>query len=447
MKLLVVSPDYASHYYPLSALAREWQARGGEAVVAAGPGLAARIERDGLRRLDLPLGAGRNPGLARPEEQPGDEGANLRAFLAATEQGMTATLRYQALRRRHDLLWEPEQVAARLAELLRAEKPELVVADQLAYGATLALRALRQPYVGLLPGHPSALPEGDGLFGYPPTHPPGVRADALALATLRDLSAAVDAAFTRGWNATLLALRPDAASVASAFAARSPLLTLVAYPDELRAGRHLRGPRVEYVGPLVREEPLDARLRRRLAGGRRPTVYVALGSFLSARADVLARLVAGVRLLGARGVVAHGTAPRSALGTLPPDWVVEETLPQPAVLRHCELVLCHGGNNTGMEALEAGVPVLAAPFASDQFAGAEDVRRAGIGDAVDPNRMLPEEIAWRSRLLLEGAAAARAAELGRRLRARPGAAAACDLLEDVLGTGGAGGGTRLVAAG
>jgi zeaxanthin glucosyltransferase len=435
MKLLAVVPDYASHAYPFVAVGREWARRGGEVVVATGPATAPLVEEAGLRWTELALGAGRNGGVARPEDQPGEEAGHLQAFLDATRAGMVATLRHQADRRLSDLLWEPGLVARRLRRVLAEERPDVVVSDHLAFGATLALRALARPYVGLLPGHPSALPEGDEVFGFPTLRPPRPAATAPELAVLRDHCAEVSARFTHRWNAALAALAPHARPVAGALGARSPLLTLVAYPEELRRGRHRGLPRVQYVGPLVREERLDEELRRRLRRGGGPLVYVALGSFLSARADVLARIAAALRLLGARAVIAHGTADPAALGPVGRGWIVRPSVPQPAVLPHCDLVVCHGGNNTVMEALAAGVPVLAAPFSTDQFAGAEDLRRAGLGDAVDPNRALPEELAWRSRLLLGGPAAPSAAALGERLRSRPGPAAAATALASVAEAG------------
>ena len=82
--------------------------------------------------------------------------------------------------------------------------------------------------------------------------------------------------------------------------------------------------------------------------------------------------------------IATGATDSQALGALPSSWVVREHLPQVAALEACDIVVCHGGNNTVTEALTAGLPVLAAPFSTDQFAGAEDLRRAGLGDADRP---------------------------------------------------------------
>ena len=100
-----------------------------------------------------------------------------------------------------------------------------------------------------------------------------------------------------------------------------------------------------------------------------------------------------------------------------------------AAIAGCDVVVCHGGNNTVMEALTAGVPVLAGPFSSDQFVAAEDLRRGGVGDAFAPNRAGEVELAARITGLVEGPARDRAAALGQRLRERPGAARAWELID------------------
>ena len=92
-------------------------------------------------------------------------------------------------------------------------------------------------------------------------------------------------------------------------------------------------------------------------------------------------------------------------------------------------MICHGGNNTVTEALWAGVPLLVSPFSTDQFAGAEDVRRAGVGDVFDPNTTAPEEIASRALRVLAGPAPQRAATLAFTLRERFGPRHASRLVE------------------
>jgi zeaxanthin glucosyltransferase len=428
LRALIVSPDYASHYLPLSALGQALAARGHEVAVATGPSLAGRVRGDGFEHHELALGPASNPGLLRASEQPAGEAARLQAFLDATRAGMIATLRVQAELRRHDLLWRPEAVTRRLREILAEARPTLVVSDQLAFGATLALSALEQPYVSFHPGHPSALPGPGELFGFPAHRPAEFAADPDELEDLRSLCAGVSARFTDTFNATLRELNPRAVPVASALSATSPLLTLLNYPAELGGHRRSLLPRTaRFIGASVRRDPTphgEPQADRAL-----PRVYVSLGSFLSARSDVLRRIVEAFRGKPVRLVVAAGVTPPAALGDLPAGWHVASYLPQPKVLRSCDLAICHGGNNTVTEALWAGVPLLVCPFSTDQFAGAEDVRRAGLGDVFDPNHASPTEIADRAARVLAGDAPRRAAALGARLREAAGPPLATRLVE------------------
>ena len=73
MTLLVISPDYASHLYPLATLATAWQAEGERVVVATGAATDAVVRAFGYDREHLQLGRGSNPGVIRAEEQPPGE--------------------------------------------------------------------------------------------------------------------------------------------------------------------------------------------------------------------------------------------------------------------------------------------------------------------------------------------------------------------------------------
>jgi SLT domain-containing protein len=81
-----------------------------------------------------------------------------------------------------------------------------------------------------------------------------------------------------------------------------------------------------------------------------------------------------------------------------------------------------------MEALTAGLPVVALPFSTDQFAVAADLVDARVGVAVDPNRATADDLAAAIRLALSPATRARAAAVGRALRREPGHERAAGLL-------------------
>ena len=117
------------------------------------------------------------------------------------------------------------------------------------------------------------------------------------------------------------------------------------------------------------------------------------------------------------------------LGTIPSNWIVSDYLPQPALIRTSDLVITHGGNNTVTEALTAGVPMLVGPLSTDQFSAAADIESAGLGAGFDPNFDDPDTITDLAHEVFEGDVPARAAELGRELRAHPGPEIAASLVE------------------
>lgn len=418
MTALLVTPDYVSHYLPLSAVGSALRDAGRDVVVATGAGLRGRVLADGFGHVELRLGAASN---ARTETDAGDRAT--RDFLSVTHEGMVATLEHQAGRRLHDLLWDPERVTGRLGEIVDDLRPELVLSDHLAFGASLALRALGVPYTAFLPGHPCQLPPPGHVFGYPARRPEGF-AEEHELAALRALCDRASRVFTRRFNETLLELAPDAQPVESAFAAIAPRGTLVNYPARL-AGSPV-APGATLVGSCVRDESGNPELEA--LERRRPRAYVALGSFLSARSDVLRTIAAALREADLGAVIASGVTPPAELGPLPEDWLVRPHLPQVAALRGCDVAICHGGNNTAMEALTAGMPVVALPFSTDQFAVAADLVDAGLGAALDPNRATAHDLAAAVRLALSPATTSRAAAIGRALRRAPGHERAARLL-------------------
>jgi MGT family glycosyltransferase len=427
---LVISPDYASHYYGLAALGH---AAPGRVVVATGPALRGRVQADGFGFEPLQLGAGHNDGTSGAGGSTDAEQAHLDAFFAATRAGMVATVSYQVRARERDMLWRPEHVLAQLGPILERVRPRHVIVDQLAFGATLALRALERRFVAFLPSHPCQLPPFGEPDGFPARFPRELTPEPSELMALRALCERQTRRFTRTYNATLARLNPLAAPVREAVSAPAPDLTLVAYPAELAPDAERPG--VALVGSVIRRDSPCAALREGLTRRRAdlPTVYVSLGTFLSARTDVLAAIADALRSLSVNVVLVTGVSDPGHLGPVPDHWHVTRSTAQVDALSMCDAVICHGGNNTVMEALTHGLPVLAGPMSSDQFVAAEDLRRGGVGDAFDPNRASAEEIAGRVSALLQGPAHERAQALGRRLRERPGAVQAWQRIEQSHG--------------
>lgn len=422
MTVLVISPDYASHLLPLATLATAWQESGERVVVATGPATDTVVTEFGFERVDLRLGRGSNPGVIRAEDQPRGEDEALRGFFAATRVGAVETLAFQSRARLDDLLWAPLDVARAVHRVVDRVRPDHVLVDHLAFSARLALLAAGVPHADVVLGHPSALVVGDEVYGYPPAWPRRVRPDAEALAGLRRLCEQVRNRFTADWNAALTALDPGATASADAFAERGDLL-LLNYPSALHPPERTRllGEHA-FLGSAVREERGDPEVTDWLAASDAPLVYVSLGSFLSVRSDVLARIAEALRGLDVRVALAAGSTPVEELGEVPRSWLVRPFLPQVTLLRGAALAVSHGGNNSVTEALTAAVPLLLLPLSTDQFAGAAAVEEAGLGEALDPNAASAVELRAAARRLLALPPTSRGAlaALSRELVADPG---------------------------
>ncbi|GGI45004.1 UDP:flavonoid glycosyltransferase YjiC (YdhE family) [Agromyces flavus] len=434
MTLLVISPDYASHLLPLATLATAWRDRGERVVVASGPATAGIADAFGLERRDLRLGRGSNPGVITADAQPVDEGASLRGFFAATREGAVATLRYQASERLTDLMWQPVESARATQRIVEEVDPDAVLVDHLAFSARLGLATAGVPYGDVVLGHPSALPVGDEVYGFPPDWPAAFSPDPDDLAALRALCERVSERFAEEWNRAAHELDPSFPATEDAFAEHGPLV-LYNSPSELvdDARRALLPPH-RFLGSALRDESEDREVGEWVEEAGR-FAYVSFGSFLSVRGDVLRRVADALRSVGLRAAVATGSADPRELGDLPADWLVRPYLPQVRLLRAASVAVTHGGNNSVTEALGCGVPLVVLPFSTDQFAGAAALERSGFGTALDPNAATADELAraLRHALDLGPEPRARLEELAAAQAVRPGPDVALDALDDTLG--------------
>jgi zeaxanthin glucosyltransferase len=418
--LLIVSPDYASHALPLLTIGQAWQRRGHRVVVATGPAMAPLVRSVGMEHTELIMSRGSNAGVIRTQQARDAEAHSLEAFFEATRRGMVETLRYQAEQRATDLLWRPQQVARRTMRIVETHAPDTILVDHLAFAATIGLRAQGVPYGDVVLGHPTALPVGDELYGVPSAWPPTLNPDLVELESLRATARGVSEAFTMAYNETLRAVAPAVDPVDDAFRAHGDLV-LYNYPAALHGPvRAARLPRHVFLGSAVRHEASDPDVLEWLSSpDQRPLVVVSLGTFLSARGDVLTRIAAALRKVDVRVAIAIGPNSIADLGPVPVDWLVRTSLPQVALLEHAALLVTHGGNNSVTEALNFGVPMLVLPFSTDQFDGAAAIERGLAGVALDPNGASRPLIAGAVRGLLRRPPPAPEL-IGGLLRAQPG---------------------------
>ncbi len=124
----------------------------------------------------------------------------------------------------------------------------------------------------------------------------------------------------------------------------------------------------------------------------RPLVYLTLGTVVSTD-EVLRPVAEGLGALDVDVLLALGSAHGANLGPLPPNVHVEAFVDQPAVLRHADLAVHHGGSGTILGALIHGTRQVLVPKGADQFWNADLMARAGLAAVLEPSHVTPDEVA------------------------------------------------------
>jgi UDP:flavonoid glycosyltransferase YjiC (YdhE family) len=118
-----------------------------------------------------------------------------------------------------------------------------------------------------------------------------------------------------------------------------------------------------------------------------PLVYLSLGTvlgYMPHAAGVFRAVLDAVAGLPVRVLLTTGRRmDHGELGHVPDNVHVEAWVDQDTVLRHADLVLCHGGSGTAYGALSFGVPVVVVPVFADQFENGRRIAGAGAGVVVE----------------------------------------------------------------
>jgi MGT family glycosyltransferase len=206
-------------------------------------------------------------------------------------------------------------------------------------------------------------------------------------------------------------------------------------PEALEFPVRRRPPQLTYVGPLV-----DAAARRRTAFAwdrldGRPLIYATLGTLMDQRRDLYRVIADACGCSDWQAILSlGGTRLMPAdLGPLPANVLCVHYAPQLELLPYASLTLTHGGLNTVVEALAAGVPVLAMPINNDQPGIAARLRAAGAGQVLPARRATACRLRNTIETMLgDPGCRAAAARFREPLLRSPGLDVAADIVESTL---------------
>jgi MGT family glycosyltransferase len=215
------------------------------------------------------------------------------------------------------------------------------------------------------------------------------------------------------------------------FIHESPWLNLYAYPAEIDyARRQPLGSLWHNLESTIRSSDRPWQPAAEVADGGGALIYLSLGSLGSADVGLMQGLIDTLAATPHRCVVSMG--PLHDQLRLGPRMVGEEFLPQTSILPMVDLVITHGGNNTVVESLHHGRPMIVLPLFWDQHDNAQRVEETGFGARLATYDHQPGElVAAIDRLVADGGMRRRLDAISKRLRARDGVTGAAELIERV----------------
>jgi MGT family glycosyltransferase len=264
-----------------------------------------------------------------------------------------------------------EERSQRLVNLTQRWRPDLVVRDEMDFGAAVAADAIGVPHAAV------AVIAAGGAF---------VRAELVEepLAALRSRLGLARSEPTHPTEAT------------EATEALHRYLLLVPVPPGFRDPHDQLPTTAHYVRPAILGD-LPAQPGPPAADGQRhpPQVYLTLGTiFPQESGDLFRRVLAGLSGLPVEVTVTIGGAITPAeLGDQPPSVRIERFLPTHEVMRDRDLVISHAGSGTVISALALGIPQVLLPIGADQPQNADRCEDLGVGVALDASTATPGDVA------------------------------------------------------
>ncbi len=348
-----IAPPLRGHYRPLSHLAAELIARAHQVTFVHHRAAEPLVEAEGARFLPLAGQSSAVDDWTRPM-------ASIKGLigLGGVMSGMVKFT---------------DAFCREGPELLKRIGADAIVADQLEPAGGLLAEHLDLPYVSVANGLPI-----NREPGVPPPYV-GWSYDASDKGVKRNLGGwrvtdylmrGIGSAIER--NSMKLGLRPRR-RLEDCF---SPYLQLSQMVAALDFPRRELPSTFNYTGPFRRGSEAQFELP---PGDDRLLVYCSLGTLQGSRSGIFRKVADACAALDLRLLISQGGRGRlGAAERLPGGPLIYDWVPQEAVLAHADMVVCHGGMNSVLEPLAAGLPVVVMPLAFEQSAIAARLEYAGV---------------------------------------------------------------------
>ena len=341
LRMLFTFAGGTGHFLPLVPFARAAESAGNSVAFGAQPGMMGAVAEAGFTAWDT---GGRT--LLETTRRT----ALLEFDLAREERavrdgyaGVTARERATKIRQ-HCIAW----------------RPDILVCDEMDFGALVAAEALEIPYA-------TVITIGSGAL----VRPELVREPLNALRNEHGLPP----------DPELTMLRRH--------------VIIYPFPPSFRDPANPLPPNAHAVRAVAAEgagsgDDISWLARRAL----RPLVYFTLGTIFNLESgDLFERVLAGLRELPMDVVVTVGRElDPQVLGLQPSNVYVRSYIPQSLLLPHCELVVSHAGSGGVVGALAYGLPMVLLPIGADQPFNAARCEHLHVGRVLNALEATSEEV-------------------------------------------------------
>ncbi|RIJ69445.1 glycosyltransferase [Nakamurella silvestris] len=387
MRVLFTFAGGTGHFLPLVPFARALAHRGHQVAVSCQPKMLTVVQEHGFPAIDSGGNTLADAGARTPLVPPDR---------AAEEQVVRTVFAGRIARER----------AGRLTEVLCQFGPDVIVRDEVDFGAMIAAERSGIPQAVVVVLLAGGLVRPD-LVGEP-------------LDELR-------VEFGLPVDPQLALLRSSPTLYPAPAGYRSP-------DDPLPATARPVRPAVLEAGTVANEEESDL-LDRLSREPETPVVYFTLGTvFHTESGDLFARTIEGLRRLKAQVVVTVGREIDPAeVGQTYPNVHVAQYLRQELILPRCDLLVSHAGSGSVMGALAFGVPMVLLPMGADQPLNSDRCLALGVAAVMDPVTATGDDIrATAEKVLSDERFRENAKRIGRLAHRLDTAAAAASMIEGLI---------------
>ena len=170
------------------------------------------------------------------------------------------------------------------------------------------------------------------------------------------------------------------------------------FPECLQQSSFLDDPARVRMRPIPFAEP-HARVPAWVGTTGRPLIYLTLGTVV-AMDEGSRPAIDGLGTLDADVLFALGSAAGTGLGSIPGNVRIEPFVNQAALWPAVDLVVHHGGSGTLLGALAHGTPQLLTPKGADQFFNADVMAAMDMAHVLEPRQVTPLAVAKLAKMSL-----------------------------------------------